>query len=150
MKPAWRRISLLARRENGGAILELAVGLPFIMLLAVGVADYARLYYMGMAEASATQAGVHYGVAYDGNVDSMTVSTERDAAGILFDTITAGQFCRCPDAGAVNCSVTTCGAYGPPQVFDSVRVRKDVTMLIRYPGLPGSVTIARTAILRQR
>jgi len=150
MKTVWRKISRLARRENGGAILELAVGLPFIMFLVIGVAEYGRLYYMGMAVASAAQAGVHYGVAYDGNVDSMIISTQRDAAGTVFDSITAGQFCRCPDAGVVDCSTTTCGTYGPPQVFDSVRVRRDVAMLIRYVGLPASVTVARTAILRQR
>ena len=130
-------------------MVELAVGLPFILLLTVGVIDYGRLYHTGILVASAAEAGVHYGVAYDGNVDSMTVAAQRDGGG-PFDTIDAGKFCRCPDTGVVDCTAQTCGTYGAPQIFDSVRVREDVPMLIRYLGLPGTVTVARTSILRQR
>jgi len=150
MNNLLRHFFLRARCDEGGAILELAVALPFILLLVVGVADYGRLYYTGIAVASAVEAGVHYGVAYDGNVDSMTASTRRDGAGFTFDTINAGKFCRCPDTGVVDCAATTCGVYGAPQIFDSVRVREDVVLLVHYVGLPATVTVTRTAILRQR
>lgn len=150
MKTVWQNLSLLARRDRGGAILELAVGLPFLLLLAVGVADYARLYYTGIAVANAAQAGVYSGVSYEGDTDSMTLSAQRDGGSLAFDAITAGKFCRCPDTGVVNCATSTCGTYGVPQIFDSVGVRKNVAMLIRYVGLPTTVTVTRTAILRQR
>ena len=142
-------MSRLLRTENGGAMIELAVAVPIILLLAVGVGDYARLYYAGITVANAAEAGVHYGVAYNGNVDSMTAATQRDAGTLTLDSISAGQFCRCPDAGVVSCTTASCGAYGVPQVFDSVRVREDVPMIIRYLGLPATVTVTRTAVLRQ-
>jgi Flp pilus assembly protein TadG len=142
----------LLKRESGGALVELAVGIPILLLLAAAVGDYARVYYMSITVASAAKAGVHYGVAYDGDADSMTVSARRDAGTITLDTITAGQYCVCPSSGVVACGSTPCSgsSYGLSQVFDTVRVRKDVSLIVRLPGLPAKFTLITTAVLRQR
>ena len=146
-----RYISLLHRSETGGALIELSVAIPFLLLLVIGIADFARVYYTSVTVVNAAEAGAHYGVAWGGDVDSMKMAAQLDAGSVTLDSVTAGQFCRCPTTGVVSCSSGPCpGGYGVPQIFDSVRVRKDVSMLIRYLGLPTSVTVARTAILREK
>ena len=138
--------------ERGNAMVELAVAIPILLLLAMGVADYARIYYTGITVANAAEAGAHYGVARGGNVDSMTMAAQLDAGSLTLDSVTAGQTCRCPGTGVVSCASGNClpSTYGVPQIYDSVRVRKDVALLIRYLGLPSSVTVTRTAILREK
>lgn len=133
-------------------MVELAVALPILLLLAIAVADYARVYYAAIVVASAAQAGVHYGVAFDGDPDSMTVSAQRDAGSVSLDAVNVGKYCSCPAQGVVDCATTSCTdvTYGQPQIFDTVQVRKDVPLFIRYAAFPATFTITRTAVLRQR
>jgi hypothetical protein len=137
------------RQEHGNALVELAVAIPILILIAVGVADYSRLYFTEITVANAARSGADWGIKANGNVDSMAFGARmeagRDSVGMI---ITAGVFCTCPGvAGTADCS-GTCGAYGPPRAFDSVAVAKSVRFFIRYVGGPDSVVISRKAILR--
>jgi uncharacterized protein (UPF0333 family) len=148
-----RLVFHLGISQKGSAMLELAVAFPILLLIAIGVADYARVYYTGISVANAAKAGAHYGVwnaGQTGQLDSMTVAAQRDAGNTGLDSVTVGRYCMCPGAGVVDCVSGDCGAYGVPQVFDSVRVWKDVTMLIHYLGLPSRVTVAHTEVLREQ
>ena len=55
------RLSVLHRSERGSALVELAVTLPLLVLLVVGVADLARVFYVSMALTNAARAGAQYG-----------------------------------------------------------------------------------------
>jgi hypothetical protein len=149
MKP---RLFRFLEREHGGALLELAVAVPIMLLLAVGAADYARVYYSGVTVANAAFAGAFYGVTtMHGSIpDSMAWAARLEASPVTLDSVAAGQFCRCPSTGIVDCDLGTCpDGYGVPQTFDSVWVKKNVTMMIRYLGLPSTVTVSRKAIVRE-
>src|SRR5712692_3023472 len=52
------RIHKMAR---GQSAVELALGLPFLVLLLFVVCEFARVFYMAMGVASAARAGVQYG-----------------------------------------------------------------------------------------
>ena len=146
-----RQFLSLLRQTKGGALVELAVVFPVLLLFVIGVADYARVYYAGITVANAAEAGAHYGVWYSGNVDSMAMAAQLDAGNVTLTAVTAGQFCRCPSTGVVACDSGPCpDGYGVPQIYDSVWVRKDVAMLIPYPGLPSTITVTRKAILREK
>jgi hypothetical protein len=143
-------LTRMARRaRKGTALLELAVAIPVLLLFTMAVVDYARLYYASIAVASAAMAGAQYGAPYD-DADSIVVGARRDAGSITLDSVTTVRFCRCPDNVAVGCVGTDCGTYGEVQQYDSVRVRKDVALLIRYLGLPSQITIVRTAVVRSQ
>src|SRR4026208_2487370 len=102
-----RSMALLCRSNQGSALVELAVALPLLLLLVVGVADYARVYYTGITVANAARIGAHYGVAYDDLPDSMRTGAQRDAGNVTLDTIQAVKVCRCPATGVVDCATTT-------------------------------------------
>jgi Flp pilus assembly protein TadG len=149
---ALRRMPVVARfleRDSGGAILELAIAIPVLLLLALGVAGYARVYYTGITVASASRAGAQFGSFANppGDSVSMRVSAQNDAGTMTLDTVTSGRFCTCEDGTSVACA-GSCGAYGAPRAYDSVRVVKMVPLLFSYLGLPTTVKVARTPIMR--
>ena len=150
-----RRILRIWRSEHGGALVELAVVLPVLVLIAIGVMDYGRVYYTSITVAHAARAGAEWG-AY-----GMTGSSTNDAqiqsfaqlegaeAGTL--TITSSHVCRCSPAGAlVSCTTGSCGGYGLPQIYVTATATKSIALLLKYPGLPATVTISRSATFRQQ
>ena len=144
-----RRLRRGFASERGNAMVELAVAIPILLLLAIGVADYARLYFAEIAVANSARSGAEYGVKTSGIVDSMKYGAQleagKDSVGMV---ITAGTFCTCPSGPPPDCVTGSCGSYGVPRAFDSVAVKKSVKFFFHYLGLPDSVVIIRKSILR--
>jgi TadE-like protein len=152
MSKIKRRLRHLVRLENGNALIELAVAVPILLLLTIGVVDYARLYFTEIAVANAARSGAEYGVKTSGNVDSMkygaALEAGKDSVGMV---ISAGLFCSCPSGDRPvpdDCIAGSCGTYGIPRDFDSVAVSKTVSFIFHYPGLPASLLVTRKSILR--
>jgi Flp pilus assembly protein TadG len=138
--------------ENASAILETAVILPALVLLAIGVAEYGRVYFTAINVANAALAGAHAGAQNSGTADSTFIRQVAQAdAGDATLTISTTRLCRCPDAETtVSCS-TTCtvpSGYGSPQFFVAVTAAKSLSLLMKYPGLPSTISVARTATVR--
>lgn len=148
---AFQRLLLLRRSEHGGAMVELAVVLPVLILLAVGVMDYGRVYFTSIAVANAARAGAEWGAqgnsfyTKDAEMQSFAKLDGAEAAPI---TVTSNHVCMCGGT-TVGCSGTTCpSGYGAPIVLVNVTATKTVALLLKYPGLPTTVTISRTATFR--
>jgi Flp pilus assembly protein TadG len=133
-------------------MVELAVVLPVLVLLAVGVMDYGRVYFTSIAVANAARAGAEWGAQQgsgfytnDARIQSFAQLDGAEAAPI---TVTSNHVCKCGGT-TVGCAGTTCsGGYGAPIVLVEVTATKTVALLLKYPGLPASVTITRTATFR--
>jgi Flp pilus assembly protein TadG len=144
------RQSRITRNRRGGAAVEFAVVLPVLTLLAIGVADYARADKTGLAVVNAAAAATEVGArsaGVSGDTAAMTSQAIADASPVTLDTVTSSRFCRCSDGSTPACT-GSCSRYGVPQVFVKVRVRKNYTMLFRYPGLPATLAVIRTTTLR--
>ncbi len=136
------------RSSSGGAAIELAVIFPVLLLLFIGAVDYGRLYYTSITVANAARAGAEYGArdfTTSGDTEAMKTFAQQDGqeAGTL--TLSARRYCQC--AGAAN-GCTACSGGAAPDVFIEVTASKNVAMSLPYPGLPSSVSIARTATFR--
>lgn len=141
------RLALLSGSERGAAAVELAVVLPFLIVLLAGVVDYGRAYYVANTVANAARAAAEYGArnpAYSADTAAMRVYGEADAAesGKIYFTVT--RDCKCPPSSAYSANVSCgmCGIKGP-YVFIKVRASKTLSTLLRYPSLPSTITIAR-------
>jgi Flp pilus assembly protein TadG len=131
-------------------MLELAVVLPVLILLAIGVMDYGRVYFTSIAVANAARAGAEYGTAMTGNQNDQTQIQDfakLDGAEAGTMTVTSNTVCKC-GATVVGCSGTTCAGYGVPRVYVEVTATKAVALILKYPGLRDTVTISRTATFR--
>ena len=145
-----RALRALRKSDAGVAAVELAMSLPLLVLIAIGVADFGRMYFTTIAVANSTRAGAHYGAqstVKSGNFTAIDQATRNDAADLGAISVTSSRFCRCPDGSAPACT-GTCASYGGPEVFVSVTASKTHSFLIDYPGLPPSVSITRSAVFR--
>lgn len=130
-------------------MVELAVILPVLILFAVGVMDYGRVFFRSIMVANAARAGAEWGaydVTYSSNQPQVQSFSKLDAQEITGLQVSSQQVCRCNDT-VVNCA-TTCTGYGPARVYVEVTAIDSVTMLLKYPGLPSKVGISRTATFR--
>ncbi len=151
---ARMRLTTLARRflpsDSGGALLELAVIAPLLLLLLVGAVDYGRAFYTSVTVANAARAGAEYGaqnVAMSVDTAGMKNFAQGDGqdAGTL--NLSATHFCQC--AGVAH-ACTMCGGGVAPEVYVQVTATKPLSTLLKYPGLPATITIVRTATFRSQ
>lgn len=101
-------------REEGQSLLELAILVPLLLILALGVIEVGQLAYFSIAISNAARAGVAYGAqSHITAADNagMVQAAENDASGISDLSVTASHFCQCADSGT---SDTGCEASGCP------------------------------------
>jgi Flp pilus assembly protein TadG len=147
---AFRRLGRLRLSQDGTAMIELAVALPLLVFIAVGIMDYGRVYFSSIAVANAARAAAEWGAQ---NIATATMTTaiqdfgKLDGAEAAPITVTASPpIYKC--GGTVVSFSDTCVGYGVPRVYVEVTASKVVALLIKYPGLPTSVTISRKATFR--
>ena len=124
---------------------------PFLLILAVGVIDYTRVFSTAITVASAAKAGAQYGAqstTTSGDTAQIHQAGRLDAGASAQLSLSSSRVCRCSDGVTVNCVTGSCGSYGAPRVYVAVTASKSVATLIKYPGLPASIPLSRTATLR--
>ncbi len=143
--------------EVGAATVEMAFLTPLILLMVMGVVDFARVYYDAIIVTHAARAAVAYG--------AQSNATSRDFAGIQFAaqqeaqdlvrhdasagiSVTTEQFCRCPSGTVVDCITGNCGIGSAPEIYLRVTAEKIFKLLIPYPGIPNPIILRRQAVLR--
>lgn len=130
--------------------MELAIAVPVLMMVTVGVAEYGHAYASSIKVSNAVKTAAQYGVQNAATTTDTSFINQagRDDAGTAgLDTIKSAQFCKCPDGTTPSCT-GTCGSFGAPEVFIRVRGRKTVRFLIKYPGFADSLIMIDTAVFR--
>src|SRR4026209_848545 len=99
LKSVHASIRTLRRKDSGSALVELAVALPLVVLLAIGVADFGRMFYTGMVVANAARAAAEFGARKVETWDSAAANAvgAEEASDSAPVTMTTEKFCRCPD-----------------------------------------------------
>ncbi|HEX2721508.1 MAG TPA: TadE family protein [Gemmatimonadaceae bacterium] len=143
-----------ALKRRGAAALELAVAMPLLVLVCIGVMDFGRVYFTSVAVANAARAGAEWGTtplpgyAFNSSGQQSFAQMDGGEVGAITFTPPPSTVCRCGE-NDVPCSTTpTCGTYGVPKVFVTVTATKSVALLLPYPGLPSSISIVRSATFR--
>jgi Flp pilus assembly protein TadG len=149
------------KRRKGTASVELALTLPVLALLTIGTIDFGRLFFHGIAVASASHTGAFYGsqgnreAVDEAGMEAMVTSSAQD---LLAVTATAEHYCDCPDAPAagpddsanvVACGPTVCAnGYGVPRVFVRAKVQHTFQTVAKYPGIPVNPVINHNGYMR--
>jgi len=144
--------------ESGSALIELAVSLPILVLILVATIDFARVFYMGIELTNAARAGAQYGASSVGrSADSPGMQTAAQNSGnVPGIAASASRLCQCADNSAVfsatspaNTCTGTCTSGSHLVVTVTVTTSKTFTTVFTgFPGLPSSVSLARSATLR--
>ena len=149
--------------ERGQAMLEVALLLPVLLLLALGVIELGRYMYISILVGNAARAGAAYGAqSLPLSVDTTGIQAAADndfqnnGQSTASLSLTSSVACGCDSSGTVSaalCSTSTnltagtC-VTGHWVVMESVTASGTFTSLFNYPGIPPSISVSRTATLR--
>jgi hypothetical protein len=136
-------------RQAGQTVLEMALMLPLLLLLLVGVIEIGRYAYFDILIANAARAGAQYGA--QSVIHAADLTGIRNAAhddGLAAMTITPAQQCSCSPTG----TPVDCGGGGigcaQPLVYVKVQATDTYNSLFSYPGIPRSMTLSSTVTMR--
>jgi len=153
----------MRRADRGGALVELAVVMPLLVIVFVGAADFARTFYLAMELTNGARAGAQYG-SYNSALSGDTAGMQTTATGamnVTGATAAASRFCQCAsDTGSFSATsptandcispVATSCPGGHLVVTVTVTTSSTFTTIIGF-GLPGfmrSMSLSRAATLR--
>ncbi len=144
--------------SRGQSATELALGLPFLVVLLFVVAECARAFYMAMCVASAARAGVQYGAqSYIKAIDNagMTAAATNDASNISGLSVTPTHFCMCDGTQCSPSQSTPCtvDCSSPPSTCTEPKVFVEVTTSATFRtgliwGLPNNIPLTSTAVMQ--
>lgn len=139
--------------ERGSSILEAALGLPVLLMLACGVMDFGRMFYAAIVVESAARAGVQLGSFSIGKAGAFTdmdaaAVSDSSGQGVSGISISSRTFCACTTgSGEISCTSDTCGGAVPSGYVETA-ASYTFTPIIRYPGLPNSIVLRSAARFR--
>lgn len=140
------------RNELGSALIELAIAIPILVLLMIGVADFGRMFFTGITVANAARAAAEYGAnsISNSNLDTAIINQagRDEAADVGGVTVTSEKFCRCFDGTTPACDGACPDPYTWVEVYIKARAQKTITLVLRYPGLAQTLTFRDSATFR--
>lgn len=148
MKSSWG-IHLLPD-ENGASLVELAIVLPFFLLLLFGVVDLGRCYYLMLEVSGAARAAAAYAVLSPTDAAGIANAARLDAPDVTGLTVSTPSYgCECSDGTSfsANCTSSPSCTYN---VVYRVSVTSSATYktLFPWPMVPSSFSLASTSVMR--
>jgi Flp pilus assembly protein TadG len=141
------------RSETGSSLVEMALMLPFLFLLLMGVIDFGRGYYLAIEVSNAAHSAALYGSQNPNDVAGMqnaAVLDSPDVPNFTTSSVTATYGCECSDGTAAVPSCTTTPSCGSMNVVQYVQVNTSVSYsaMFPYPGIPSPMTLSGSARMR--
>jgi Flp pilus assembly protein TadG len=141
------------RSERGAALVELALSTPLLVVMIVGAVDFARAFYTAMELTNAARAGAQFAsrsvTGFDaGTTQSVAAAASPQIATYTVDTPTQGCTCNTGATATAHSCTTACPAGQYLAVYITVTTRKAFSPVMRFPGVPSTVTIERTVTMR--
>ncbi len=137
--------------SSGQSAVELAIALPVLALMLVVAADFGRVFFFGIAVNSAARAGAQYGsqtVITAADTAGMKAAATTDGSNIPSLTATASQCtCESPAGSVAACAESYCAANSTA-TFVEVNTSAPFTTLLKYPGVPHSLTLTGKAVMQ--
>lgn len=137
-----------------------------LLLLLVAVADGGRMFFTYLEVVEAARAGAQYGAQDfatandDSGMQTYAKNAAPNAPGL---TATATNFCCCPNSSGSSCTAfgnststtytESCGVTPPCsdwRRYEQVNTTDTFTPLLKYPGLPSTLTLKGECLLRSR
>ena len=146
----------LRSNRKGGVMVELGLSIPMVFALCMAAGDFARVFYHALTAQGAAGQAAFYGVQTVGQTGDLAGMEQRatdDKGPLGAPTVTAAQWCGCPDGTSFACSeyaVQTCSGYGDPLAYIRVDVQDSFDTMGNYPLIPQNSTIRQVSWMRVR
>lgn len=148
------------RCAEASALVEFALALPVVAMLAVGTFDFGLAFQQKHRVTSAAQAGAQL-AAQNRSLSEVPIAdivarvrtAANDTGSVL--AVAPQYYCVCPEGGAnfaCDTDPTPCAAAGgrPPLKYVEVDVRHSIELIFDYPGMAKTVALQATSTMRVR
>jgi Flp pilus assembly protein TadG len=140
----------LTRSETGSSLVEVALFMPVLLTLMLGVVDFGRAYYEANEVMGAAHAGAVFGSQNPTDTtDMQTVATDnaKDVPGI---SSTASYGCECSDGtgASVSCASPPSCSTTTEVYYVKVKASASYSPIVPWPRFGTSFTIAETVEMR--
>ncbi len=134
--------------SSGQTVVELALLLPLLLVLFVGVIEIGRYAYFDILISNAARAGAQYGaqsLIQAADTNGITAAAHND--GLAAMTVTTQQECTCVSGTA---PAPGCAGLGCPRpvVYVVVTATDTYDSLFSFPPLPPQLTLSSTVKMR--
>jgi Flp pilus assembly protein TadG len=141
------------RREAGSALVELALGMPLMVLILIGAAELGRVAYYSIEVSSAAYAGATFGAQNHGTAADTTdisAAAVQDAANVPSLNTATAVSCICSDGTTISCANAATNCVAPARISEFVQVNTSTTLapMFDYPGISASWPLHGTAAMR--
>ncbi len=137
--------------RNGSAVVELALLIVILMMIFLGLIDFARVFHVAVTITGAARAGAQYGSqtnGHTGDIAGITTAAEEDSVNLAEGiTVTPSRYCKCQDGTDADCLTDTC-PEGVPQLYVEVQAEHLFETLTQFPLLPKAVGLNQVTTIR--
>lgn len=145
---AVRSVQGCVQREDGGALVEMALMMPVLIAMLIGTAEFGTAMYTAIEVSNAATAGVQYGAmeaSHSGQTTDIQNFAISDAPNITLATPVVSHSCICSDGSASTCLATDCSGSHPETIL-TVETQATFSPVFTLPGLPSSFVIHGRAV----
>lgn len=146
-----------AQNEKGSALVELALILPLLLLLFMGIVDLGRAFYYSNSVARAAEAGALYGAQNPTDTTGMVDASDQamstgfgSAKDMKGKSATASYGCECADGTGKSTACSTAPSCTNMNTVYYVTVQANAAFkpLLPWPGVPSSFSLSSTVTMR--
>lgn len=143
----------LAASDSGSALAEIAIVLPMLVLLLIGLIEVGRYGNYTIVAGNAARSGVQYGaqnLETAADITGMQTRAVSDGQNLSGLTATASNYCECADGSASTCLATDCPT-SHRIVYVRVVTAATIPSLTNFSYLPASlrtITVQGSAVMR--
>ncbi len=150
MKSTFRRLHDRGSQESGQSLVELAIAVPLLLLIVLGVVEFGQVAYTSIELSRAAMAGAQYGAqsgftaADSTGIQGAASASAPNLAGI---TVTSSVSCVCSDGTSSTCQLTDCPNS---HIEETVNVMTQYSLqpIISLPNFAGAFTLSGSASQR--
>ena len=136
------------RNDDGSSLIEVAMVLPVLILLLLGIVDFGRAFYLSNEVAGAAHAGAIYGTQYPTDITGMETAAADNAPDVSNLATTASYGCECSDGTGQSASCSAAPSCSSNLVYYAkVKASASYTPWLPWPGIP-SMTLSDTVEMR--
>jgi len=143
------------RGQRGDGLVEMAIATPVLLLLALGILEFGRIWYLENELAGAAQAGAIYGsqnptdTAGMQTVAANNASDVSSAVDVTGFTASASWGCECSTTGVSSTSCSSTPSCADNIVdYVQVTVQASYKPIFRWPGSSTSIALSQSVRMR--
>jgi len=145
----FSRLARLTTTEQGSSLVEVAVVLPMLLLILIGVVDLGRYFYLANEVAGAAHSGAMYGSQHASDTTNMVNAAKLDAPNVSGLVVNATWGCKCSDGTNPSVSCTATPSCSTNVVYYStVKATANYSALFPWQGIPSPLTLTSSVTMR--